>query len=280
MIEGLDGLLANMDQSGLPELRDLLMAMLGGPTVDGQLLEEQKLLRSRVYRLRFDVDGDVRSLIVKRFLPERARREQLAIQQWLPAVGLPRSAPILLGVAAAQGGQYVWHVYEDLGDWTLDKNGLEPGQAEAMKDCGFLSPLTMSPVIERVEVAVELIAQLHTRFADHALLAACRLHGGDLGLYFFTSSVRDAIRSLQSLRPPKVELSLDRQTLRNRLLQHLRRLIDEQPYRTETMIEFGGPDTLLHGDFSVKNTFVRHTKNKLQAQLIDWDHAGVGPYML
>ena len=39
----------------------------------------------------------------------------------------------------------------------------------------------------------------------------------------------------------------------------------------------GGRPTLLHGDFGVKNAFVVRTNSGLQAKLIDWDHAGVGP---
>ena len=45
-----------------------------------------------------------------------------------------------------------------------------------------------------VAAAVGLIAQLHTRFAGHPLLLECRKYGGDLGIYYFSSNVRDAIR--------------------------------------------------------------------------------------
>jgi len=123
---------------------------------------------------------------------------------------------------------------------------------------------------------VELIAQIHVRFADHTLLPECRLFGGDLGIHFFNSNVRDAIRCLESARPPAVELSSDQRGLRERLLARLQKLLDEQPARAQALAELGGPETLLHGDLWTTNTFVRPGPNGPQARLIDWDHAAVG----
>ena len=100
MIEGLDDLLESKGQPGLQELRALVLELLGGPEASGRLIDEQKLLRSRVYRLRFEVDGDVRSVVAKRFSPDRARREQLVVRRWLPAVGMSQNGPPLLGTAA------------------------------------------------------------------------------------------------------------------------------------------------------------------------------------
>jgi Ser/Thr protein kinase RdoA (MazF antagonist) len=39
----------------------------------------------------------------------------------------------------------------------------------------------------------------------------------------------------------------------------------------------GGPETLLHGDLWTINVLVRPARSGLEARLIDWDHAGVGP---
>jgi thiamine kinase-like enzyme len=180
----------------------------------------------------------------------------LAITRWLPAIGLVESAPALIGVAAARNGQCVWHVYEDLGDSTLDGDRADR---------------------ERVKTAVELIAKIHTRFAGHPLLPHCRLYGGDLGINFFTANVRDAIRNLELLRPPTIELCSENADLRDRLLLRLYSLLDEQPSRLEALAEFGGPETLLHGDLWRTNIFVLSTSRGLEARLIDWDHAGIGP---
>jgi len=218
-------------------------------------LIEQQRLKSRVYRLRFELNGRVRSLVVKRLDPDIAQRNQLVTNRWLPAIGLRESGPALLGTAAERSGQCVWHVYEDLGDWMLDANNPDP---------------------RHVKAAMELIAQIHTRFAEHPLLGECRLWGGDLGIHFYTSNVRDAIRGLEPLRPPDVELSSERLALRDRLLARMYQLLDEQPYRAQALAELGGPETLLHGDLWTTNTFVLPAAHGLQARLIDWDYAAVG----
>jgi hypothetical protein len=254
-IEGLGDLLESCGQAGLTALRDLLQELLGGPGAIGQLIAQQRLA-PRVYRLRFKVNGRDLSLVVKHLDPGVAQRNQLITKRWLPATGLSQSGPPLLGVAAERSGARIWHVYEDLGAWELDECAPDPA---------------------RVEVAVELIAQIHTRFAGNALLAECRLWGGDLGIHFYASSVRDAIRSLESLRAPYVELSAERLAMRDRLLERLHELLDEEPYRAQMMKELGGPDTFLHGDLWPKNMLVFPTDNGMQARLIDWDRAGVGP---
>ncbi len=259
MNNGLEDVLKDSGQPGLAELRDLLGDLLARRGGTGRLLEERQLSapHRRVFRLRFGVDGgDVRSLVVKRLEPAIAQRNQLVTSRWLPAVGLGASGPTLLGVAAEQKGQSVWHVYEDLGDWALDAS---------------------APERQRVKAAVELIARIHTRFTDHPLLPECRLYGGDLGINFYAANVRDAIRGLESLRPPVIELSAEQAALRDRLLERMHKLLDELPWRAQALAEVGGPETLLHGDLWTTNTFVLPTASGLQARLIDWDHAAVGP---
>ena len=171
MIEELDDLLEGNGQLGLPELRGSLQELLGGPAATGRMLDQNRL-SPRVYRLRFEVNGCVRSLVVKHLAPDIALRNWLVVHRWLPAVGLSQSASPLLETVAERSGRCIWHVYEDLGDWMLDTSDPDP---------------------EHVQAIVELIAQVHTRFAGHPLLPECRLHGGDLGIYFYTSNVRDAI---------------------------------------------------------------------------------------
>jgi hypothetical protein len=258
MIEGLDGLLEGSGQSGLAELRDVLQEMLGGDGTPGRLLDQHRLESSvsRVYRLHIESNGRAHSLVIKRLEPAIAQRNQLVMKRWLPAVDLSQCAPSLLGVAAERNGQGVWHIYEDLRDWALEPDDPDP---------------------RRVQAVVELIAQLHIRFAEHPLLPECRLYGGDLGIYFYAANVRDAIRGLEALRPPAAELSAACLALRDRLLERMYNLRDEQPYRAQALAELGGPETLLHGDLWTTNTFVLPTPRGLQARLIDWDRAAVGP---
>jgi hypothetical protein len=218
----------------------------------------QQRLKPCVYRLQFEANGGVRALVLKRLDPSVAHRNQLVATRWLPALGLGDSAPSLLGVAAERSGQCVWHVYDDLGDWTLVASG-------SLRDS------------RQVEAVVALIAQLHTRSAGHALLPECRMYGTDLGICYYTSNVRDAIHSLESLHPPAIELSPERVALRDGLLARLRRLLDEQPYRAQVMAELGGPDVLLHGDLWTTNVLFCSAGNGLRARLIDWDRTGVGP---
>jgi thiamine kinase-like enzyme len=97
-----------------------------------------------------------------------------------------------------------------------------------------------------------------------------------LGINFFTSNVRDAIRLLQMLRPPRIELSSQQPALRDRLLARLYQLRDQQDDRAQALAELGGPETLLHGHLWTNNIFVLPAAARLQARLIDWDHAGVG----
>src|SRR5207244_11536853 len=108
--------------------------------------------------------------------------------------------------AGAGDGQCVWHVYEDLVEGGLDATNFDR---------------------QRVKLAVELIAQVHMRFARHPLLAECRRHGGDLGINFYLSNVRDAIYSLEALRPPAVEVTPELAAVRDRLLQWMHKLIEE-----------------------------------------------------
>jgi hypothetical protein len=222
------------------------------------LLDEHNLKTpsKRVYRLCLALNDNVRSLVVKRLEPSIAWRNHLVVTRWLPAIGLGANGPTLLGTAAERNGRCVWHVYEDLGDWALDASKADP---------------------ERVQVAVDLIAQVHTRFARHPLLPECRMHGGDVGIYFYSSNVRHAIYGLEALRPPAVELSPERMALRDRLLQRMYALLDEQTSRAQALADLGGPETLLHGDLWTTNTFVVPTAHGPQARLIDWDHVGVGP---
>jgi hypothetical protein len=258
VIEGLDNLLEDSGQSGLLELRQLLQNTFSGTATAGQFLDACTLpaRRPRVYRLRFAFDGRVRSFVAKRMELDNAQRNQLAIRRWLPAIGLGDNTTRLLGVAVERNGECAWHVYDDLGDRSLGTSHLDP---------------------EHLRAAVGVIAQVHMRFASHPLLAECRLLGSDFGISFYRASLRDAIRCLDALHPAAAELSANHCALLDHLLGRLRHLQDEQPMRAKVLEEFGGPETLLHGDLWPLHVFVRPADHGVQARLVGWDHAGVGP---
>ena len=253
MIEGLDKVLEGRDQPGLSELRALLQRLLGGHEAEGRLIEEQTLQprASRVFRLRFVINGQTRQLIVKRLRPEIGRRSELIEKRWLPAVGMSDNGPSLLGSVVEPGGNCVWHVYDDLGPFELDANRFDRESAGA---------------------ATKLIARLHMQFARHPLLGEVRLHGCDLGIHFYDANLRDATYALEACQPSPQQASI-----RNNLLQRLSKLRQELPERAQALETWGGPETLLHGDLWHINIFVIPTAHGLHVRLIDWDHASVGP---
>ena len=254
MINGLERVLEGSGQQGLDELRGLLSELLDGPSVHGSFLGHSVLQpRSmRVFRLRFEVNEMIRSWIIKRLRPAIAYRNELVANRWLPAVGLADLSPSLAGSAADHSGTCVWHVYEDLGPHEMD-------------------PLNCSS--EAIRAAIGQIAQIHTRFAGHALLGEVRLHGGDLGMHFFQSNVQDAIYALEAWQP-----DMESSSLRERLLKRLFRLRDQFPRREQALKEWGGVETLLHGDLWAINVFLIPGKDGLRVRLVDWDHAAVGPF--
>src|SRR5437867_3081478 len=211
MIEELGKVLEDSGQPGLCELRELLQELIGGRDNTGCFIGQDTLQphAQRVFRLLFDVNGGTRSLVIKRLKPHIAHRNELVAHRWLPAIGLSESGPPLLGSVAARSSGCVWHVYADLGQGELDPREPDP---------------------ERVEAAVELIAQMHTRFARHSLLGEVRLHGGDLGIHFYETNVRDAVYALEALKP-----AAQHAALRNRLLERLHKLGDEVRQRADAM---------------------------------------------
>src|SRR5437764_1331591 len=231
-------------------------ADLARPAAEDRGAAELERVKSHVYRVRIGSNGRARSVVLKRFDPWLARRNELVARRWLPAIGLGERCARLLATAADRRGECVWHVYEDLGEGAVDAVHPDPG---------------------RVRAVVDLIAELHTRAAGHALLPECRHFCGDLGAPFFAANVRDAIGVLEGLVPPRVKPTPEQRALRSRLLVRLCQLRDELPGRVQRLETLGGPETLLHGDLWTTNTFVATTGDGLVPPLIDWDHAAVGP---
>src|SRR5436309_14267856 len=160
--------------------RGLLAQLLDGPGGVGRV----QRLKQRVYRLEL-TSGPAghRSVVLKRLEPGVAERVRLVAERWLPALGLGDRCPRLLAVAADAAGATSSHAYEDLGDETLASD----------------------PTRERVTATVELIAQLHTRGARHAVLPDVRRYGGALGFSYFTANVHDAIAALEALVAAAIE---------------------------------------------------------------------------
>jgi hypothetical protein len=289
-VPGLQGLLQEDEPAGVQELRTFLATLLGATA---ELVEERMIWRSRVYRARFRTGDALRSLILKRLPPDRAHREQQALRQWLPRLGLGEHGSPLVGVAAAASGETVWHVYDDLGERTLDRSvetwahtsdrSMEtPGHtsdrslAPGGHNHGSGAAMAAAPFREGVLAAVDLVARIHTGFSTSGFLGECRQYGVDLGLHFLDSGLTDATGALESGRarfPGRDEAA---GLVLERLLERLQALRAEEPERRRLLAEFGGSETLLHGDLWTCNVMVLQQESGLHIRLIDWDHAGVG----
>jgi hypothetical protein len=255
--DGLDQLLEMLKQPGLPELRALVRQILARRGRRGRFVTARKLVRSRVYRLGFEVDGEPFSVIVKRFPPARAQRERSALTRWLPAAGMSRQVPSLLGAAAESEGRWIWHAYEDLGDWSLATGAMDEG---------------------RIRAAVGLIAKVHATFAGNRMLGEIRASGGDLGVGFLGACIRDARAALRAIRQPDVSLSAEQEALLDRLLSKLDELHRQVPSRTAALAHAGGVETFVHGDLWTSNVMVLPSERAgWDVKMIDWDHCGVGP---
>jgi thiamine kinase-like enzyme len=239
------------------EVVEVAGLLFAGPGGHARLVAHESLKRT-VYRLRFDVLADPASVVAKRLSRRRALANELVARRWLPAVGLEWACPALRGIVPEPTGSAVWHIYEDVAGSALDVGLPDP---------------------ERVGPVVELIAELHTRFAGHALLAECRKHGGDgdLGMGFFTAQVAQSIDALKIIGSLGLGLRREQAELRDRLLERVEHLDAERDERAQLFERWGGPDTLLHGDLWTTNTHVVEGSDGFQARLIDWDHMGVGP---
>jgi Ser/Thr protein kinase RdoA (MazF antagonist) len=247
-------------ERGLEELGMTLLDVAGR---SGRLLSALKL-KTGVYRISIVTGGQPLTVVAKRLTPPVAHRNRLALERWLPAAGLAHIAPRLIGVAAERAGRVVWHLYEDLGGASL------VGSASTRPE---------------VETAIELIANLHARFATNSVLVESRMWGEDHGIAFYDQNVRDAISAVRLARTASSARSRDCDTART-LLERLERLADERDYRARVLAEFGGPDTLLHGDLWLSNVaLVNETRPQNgfgrpapAIRLIDWDHVGPGSF--
>jgi hypothetical protein len=213
-------------------------------------------LNARVHRIELADGLPWRAVVLKRLEPAVAQRNQLVAERWLPALGLEDRCARLLGVAAHARGDWVWHVYEDLGDETL----------------------AVHPDPERVRAAVELAAALHTRAARHAVLPEVRRYSSSRGQQYFIENVRDAIDALDALAASGIETPRQYAGVTNRLRERLMALLADAPRRTRAAEAWAGPDTVLHGDLWPINIFVDVSAKGPRARLVDWDRLCVGPF--
>lgn len=228
------------------------LASASGSTV--QMLSNVRLKRG-VHRL--ELAGAIRStVVVKRIRNWKSRLEVLVTDRWLPDAGLGGLGPPRLAAHAEPDGRHVWHVYDDLGPWGLDRPDVDDTSIKA---------------------AMERAADLHSRFAGHAMLPEPRFASGDLGTYFYSRSVRDAVRSVTQIGSSGPALSSAEQRVRDDVLERLHTLLDQEQERVQMIEQDAGPETLLHGDLTTANVFVRPIDGDPSVRIIDWDHAGIGP---
>jgi aminoglycoside phosphotransferase (APT) family kinase protein len=232
-------------------LRTCLEEIFAGRSVR---IVDHEQLKIHVHRLRVEVDGAERSLVGKWSDPAVAHRCWLVARRWLPAAGLEDVGPSLLGVSAARSCEGTWHVYDHLLGRPLS---------------------TELPVAADVQAAIDAIARVHTSFAEHPLIPEFRHWGGDRGIHFYSSNLRDAAVALRSA--DLARRGADAIASRDALLERIHRLQDQEPVRAQALADQGGPETLVHGDLWPTNTIVLPDGEAPRVRLIDWDEAAVGP---
>ncbi len=245
---------------GRPVAAEVSRLLVDPPGLDAAKISidlEQLARKHMVYRVCAAVNGEPRSMVVKRRLdPNVAHRNRLVADRWLPAIGLDGAAPRLLGAVAAPDAEWIWHIYEDVSGVALEER-------QSNREC--------------LTAAVELISLLHTQAAGHPFICECRRDGRDHGIHYFSTNVSDAVNLLGALRPPAVRLSRQQAGVRDRLRRRLEELLADGPRRARLMAEAGGPETMLHGDLWTTNVIVVDAEDRVSVRLIDWDHAGAGP---
>jgi len=252
-VDELRSTLEAREEPGVAELLEAMRPILPDAGAAEWASAELAPLKRRVYRLRVEGSHGARSVILKRTEPPIAHLNRLVAERWLPALRLGDHCAALIATAADRDGRWVWQIYEDLGDDTLERRSDRP----------------------RVGATTDVIAELHGRGAGHALLPEVRQYGKDLGLAFFAANVGDAIRGLELLSGGHAPREL--RSLGDRLLRRIYPLSVDMPRRAQVLKDVGGPDTLLHGDLWRNNAFATVSAGAVRVQLIDWDHVGIGP---
>jgi hypothetical protein len=251
---GLQRTFGEYGEPGFAELWEVLQEV--PEVVDCHRLEHVQQLKRHVFRLEVANGAECHSVILKRLEPGVAQKNWLVADRWLPALGLGDYCARVLGVAAIRRGDVVWHVYEDLGDETL--------AVRLNAAC--------------LRATVEVIAELHTRAANHRVLPDVRRYAGHLGAPYFLANVRDAIAALEALADSAIVPPPEFVDVPARLLDRLVALRGDASRRMRVFDAAAGPDTLLHGDLWPINIFVRESVKGSRVRFVDWDKLGVGPF--
>src|SRR3989454_5182845 len=241
-------------EPGAAEVYQRLQEMLGRAESSNGAIRLERL-KQAVYRLRVG-DGPGRALVLKRHTPAIAQIDRLVAERWLPALGFEDRCPQLLAAAAEREGRWTWHIYEDLGHDNLAAQRLP----------------------WRLEAAVDLIAELHTRAAGHSLIPEIRCRARDHGAPFFLSNLRDAIDALDALADLPRDAPPEFPAARTRLLDRLHTLLEDAPRRVRLMKEYGGPDTPPPRALSPKKIFVSMHAAAPHPRLLYWGPVGAGPF--
>ena len=230
-------------------LREALVETFGKAA---QQLRAEKL-DGRAYRVKLEA-SEHRSVVLKIFRVPRARRNELVLHRWLPAVGLSDLAPRLLAVAPAPDESSVWHVYEDCGDVTL-ADRQDPGS---------------------IRSGLRAIARVHAAFVEHPLLEEITTQGKPPGNYFF-----DTPELHESVRASVERLNGSHDVPRSDTIAKLADCLAALAPLFANSAPISGPQTLLHGDLYPSNIVVSngaHDEGRA-ARLIDWDRVGIGPFI-
>src|SRR5437899_11802792 len=120
--------LSETAEPGAAELYHALAEALLDSAAEDEGPAELERVKPRVYRVRIGSNGRARSVVLKRFDPWLARRNELVARRWLPAIGLGERCPRLLATAADRRGECEWHGCEDLGEGAVDAGPPYPGR--------------------------------------------------------------------------------------------------------------------------------------------------------
>ena len=236
-------------------LREALVETFGTGVRATERLRVEKL-DGRAYRVELET-SEHHSVVLKIFRVLRARRNELVLNRWLPAVGLSHLAPRLLAVAPGPDDSSVWHVYEDCGDVTLADRE-DPGS---------------------IRSALRAIGRVHAAFVEHPLLEEITTQGKPPGNYFF-----DTPELHESVRASVERLNASKDVPRSDTIANLADCLAALAPVFANTAPISGPQTLLHGDLYPSNIVVSNGAHgddeaACSARLIDWDRAGIGPFL-
>ena len=197
----------------------------------------EERMKSGVYRLRCTIDGDdafIRGEAPRPGYraPERAGRPALASGRRPRRLGAPaarrcRGTRCLVGLAPLRGPRRL----------RARRGGGGPST-------GSRSRSARSPGSTRASRGTALTPEF-------------RVWGGDLGIYFYAASVRDAITALESVLSRRRRLGPERRVaVRAGCSPGLQACSTSRRARAEALARHGGPETLLHGDLWPMNVMV------------------------